>query len=515
MNALNPVLASGRTTQPPLLPPLLPSQRDSFDALKAAVAASPIVGMVGSPGMGRTTLLRHLAHERDGMFLDMYGVSRIVRNCAMDRSPEVVWNAIAEGLRHTGTVIFDGCLELASTSYSLGPGVGRGPYFRVLMPSLRESAIHEDHRLILGGNEVHFAEGALSVFGPATTWIEMERLRVEDYRELFERELGPQAASLDFSLLFRSAPMLDLYQLSFWINLLKGAPSLTTAEALSCLEREVLHSNLHIQEVEQLSFDSLPGSEHIAQALETHVVLPFEHKEKAAELGLKPKRGVLLYGPPGTGKTSIGRALAHRIAGRFFLIDGSFVTEPPNAFFAMVGAVVGEAKANAPSVLFIDDADVLFEIEHIAGLSRYLLSLLDGLESETAGNVCVMMTAMDARKVPEALLRSGRVELWLETRAPDEATRARILQRWMVSDMPDHESVDHAALAAQTEGFTPADLRRLAGDAKLLYAADVVAGATPRSAHDYLAAAVADLIALRTTMAEQLADDSLRTRTYA
>ena len=46
--------------------------------------------------------------------------------------------------------------------------------------------------------------------------------------------------------------------------------------------------------------------------------------------------------------------------------------------------------------------------------------MLDGLESKSAGRVCVMMTAMDVGNLPPALIRSGRIELWLEMRLPDE-----------------------------------------------------------------------------------------------
>jgi ATP-dependent 26S proteasome regulatory subunit len=52
--------------------------------------------------------------------------------------------------------------------------------------------------------------------------------------------------------------------------------------------------------------------------------------------------------------------------------------------------------------------------------------MLDGLESVSAERICVMMTAMEVSSLPAALVRSGRIELWLETRLPDEAARRTI-----------------------------------------------------------------------------------------
>jgi hypothetical protein len=34
-----------------------------------------------------------------------------------------------------------------------------------------------------------------------------------------------------------------------------------------------------------------------------------------------------------------------------------------------------------------------------------------------------MMTAMDVNQLPQALVRSGRIELWLETRLPAAESR--------------------------------------------------------------------------------------------
>ena len=79
----------------------------------------------------------------------------------------------------------------------------------------------------------------------------------------------------------------------------------------------------------------------------------------ATELGIKPKRGVLLAGPPGTGKTTVGRALAHRLKSKFFMIDGTFITGTQN-FYGRSHQVFESAKQNPPCIIFIDNSDVIF-----------------------------------------------------------------------------------------------------------------------------------------------------------
>ena len=57
----------------------------------------------------------------------------------------------------------------------------------------------------------------------------------------------------------------------------------------------------------------------------------------------------------------MGRALAHRLKGKFFLIDGTVVAGGSD-FYDDVGKVFEEAKRNAPAIIFIDDSDVIFEV---------------------------------------------------------------------------------------------------------------------------------------------------------
>jgi transitional endoplasmic reticulum ATPase len=191
----------------------------------------------------------------------------------------------------------------------------------------------------------------------------------------------------------------------------------------------------------------------------------------------------LLAGPPGTGKTTIGRALAHRLRGKFFLIDGTVIAGTPH-FYGQLHHVFEAAMRNAPSVVFIDDSDVIFEGQD-PGLYRYLLTMLDGLESESAGGVCLILTAMDVGSLPPALVRSGRVELWLETQLPDANARRAILDDLCAELPASMGSVDFEGLAQATEGLSGADLKRVVEDGKLLYAFDRAQNTTLRRANEY------------------------------
>jgi transitional endoplasmic reticulum ATPase len=251
-----------------------------------------------------------------------------------------------------------------------------------------------------------------------------------------------------------------------------------------------LASNVDLGEVQEVDLHELQGVDDVVRSLEIHIVLPLTDDTLTAELSLKPKRGVLLYGPPGSGKTTIGRALAHRLRGKFFLIDGTFISGTDN-FYARVHRVFEAAKDNSPSVIFIDDADAIFEDGEERGLYRYLLTMLDGLESEGSARVCVMMTAMNLNHLPPALVRSGRVELWLEMKLPDAAARQRILERHLLGLPAEVAACKVASIIEATEGFTGADMKRLVEDAKGLYAFARAQKAADREATDYFIEAAA------------------------
>ena len=101
-----------------------------------------------------------------------------------------------------------------------------------------------------------------------------------------------------------------------------------------------------------------------------------------------------------------------------------------------------------------------------------------------------MMTAMDVGNLPPALIRSGRVELWLEMTLPDDPARGAILGQ-LVSALPAAlRGPDLDRITAATEGFTGADLKRVVEDGKALYAYDRATKQPLEPITDYFVAAV-------------------------
>ena len=197
--------------------------------------------------------------------------------------------------------------------------------------------------------------------------------------------------------------------------------------------------------------------------------------KKFNELGARIPKGVLLVGPPGTGKTLLARAVAGEAGVPFFSISGSDFVE----MFVGVGAsrvrdLFGEAKKNAPAIIFIDEIDAVGR-QRGAGLGgghdereqtlNQLLVEMDGF-GENEG-VIVMAATNRPDILDKALLRPGRFDRQITVNYPDVKGREEILKVHS-RGKPLGPDVNLQTIAKSTAGFTGADLENLLNEAALL-----------------------------------------------
>jgi AAA+ superfamily predicted ATPase len=487
--------AGGKTTKEAEPMQLSPVQQQTFDHLRNAVPLFNFLGVLGGPGAGKTAVLRALHAAVGGKYL----TARDYLDALRPEHPLALEETLEQLVRHalqSHDCVFIDDLSLPANVMS---GCGAYPRTGLLAVALKAlTACAEEARKKL----IFAADYAVQPLEQMGFVAHIPPFTPADYEFLNRVYLGPDLTGrLDHAKIHRFASNLNGYHLKTVGALLRQDENLDTERYIDYLLSQRLASNVDLQEVQRVTLDDLKGVDEVIRSLETHIILPLENDALAAELQLKPKRGVLLVGPPGTGKTTVGRALAHRLRSKFFLIDGTVISGT-QSFYGQVHWIFENAKRNAPSIVFVDDSDAIFESGEELGLYRYLLTLLDGLESASAGRVCVMMTAMDVAHLPPALIRSGRIELWLEMRLPDESARRAILTQVLNGAAPAVREVDYSRLAAATDGFTGADLKRLIEDGKNLLAYDRAREEPVRRATDYFLDAIEGVRANKTRYAE-------------
>jgi ATP-dependent metalloprotease len=191
-------------------------------------------------------------------------------------------------------------------------------------------------------------------------------------------------------------------------------------------------------------------------------------------LGLIPwsdvDAGVLISGPPGVGKTLFAGALANT-CGVPLVVGSVSRWQEAGALddhLKAMRASFAEAKAKAPSILFIDEIDTFGSRgsrDRNDGYFRFvmgaLLELLDGFERREG--VVVVGACNFPERLDSAIRRAGRLDRHMEVGLPDADSRLAILRlhSGVTLDFDEAEQFEFAS-----DGLSGADIEQLVRDAR-------------------------------------------------
>jgi transitional endoplasmic reticulum ATPase len=214
------------------------------------------------------------------------------------------------------------------------------------------------------------------------------------------------------------------------------------------------------------TYDDIGGQRDVTEKIRELVELPLRNPNVFKHLGVEPPKGVLVHGPPGTGKTLLAKAVANESGAYFISIGASHL--PAHEAERRLREVFSEAEQHAPSIIFIDEIDVIapkreesFNPDDRRTVGA-LLELMDGMKER--GQVIVMAATNRPNALDPALRRPGRFDREIEIPIPNEEGRLEILQihaRYMPLDV----DVDMKKLAESTPGYSGADVKLLCTEA--------------------------------------------------
>ncbi len=220
---------------------------------------------------------------------------------------------------------------------------------------------------------------------------------------------------------------------------------------------------------ETVTLSDVGGLDDVKRRLEESFLAPMRNADVARAFGKSLRGGLLLYGPPGCGKTFLARAVAGELGATFMSVSmtdviGAYMGETQKN----LKRVFDEARAQAPTVLFIDEIDSIgirrgaLSGGGAAWLRQMVNELLLQLDSMSGDNdgLYVLAATNNPWDLDEALLRPGRLDRSILVSPPDAVARASIL-RHHLKDRP-IAGIDVGHLAAVTDGFSGADLEHVA-----------------------------------------------------
>ncbi|OGM27071.1 cell division protein FtsH [Candidatus Woesebacteria bacterium RIFCSPHIGHO2_02_FULL_38_9] len=225
-----------------------------------------------------------------------------------------------------------------------------------------------------------------------------------------------------------------------------------------------------------VTFADVAGVDEAKKELE-EIVDFLKNPAKYLRLGARTPKGVLLFGPSGVGKTLLARSVAGEAGVPFFSMAGSeFMEMLVGVGASRVRDLFAQAKASAPSIIFIDEIDAIGRQrgrgfvgghdEREQTLNQILVEM-DGFTPND--NVVVLAATNRGDLLDPALLRPGRFDRRVVLDMPDKEGREAIL-KIHARGKKLSKDINWTRVADRTVGFSGADLENMLNEAAILAA---------------------------------------------
>jgi SpoVK/Ycf46/Vps4 family AAA+-type ATPase len=433
--------------------------------------------LYGPPGTGKTLLAKTIAKVSGVHFIEL--AINDLKGAHVGESGRLVQQRWAEARSaENGCVIFlDECDGILRDANGAGSDSFISEVVNSVLPQL-DGTSKTGHILFIG----------------ATNHLDVLDRRIRDRLKAVEIALPDEAARAaifrtEYAKLFQAEPSAEAQQVvaknsaGFGgrkiANLVKDLPS-TGVQDLTVLQP--LLAAVRIGQGDAMApkaapskatWDSLVLNEAFKKDLQNTCKM-LQNIDVVKQTGIDLPRGLLLYGPPGTGKTEVARTLANMSGLAFFAagpadLKAQYVGQSAK----LVREKFEQARAAAPSILFIDEIDAVAarrdgEAGEQDGFTREivaeLLVQLDGVRN-FEGTVFLVAATNFMEKIDGAVL--SRLSEKKEVPLPELASREKMMKEFL-QGKPCNFDVDHISrtVAERTEGVSGRTLRSVVSDAQ-------------------------------------------------
>ena len=209
------------------------------------------------------------------------------------------------------------------------------------------------------------------------------------------------------------------------------------------------------------NFEEIVGYEEIKRELRIisdMLINPDIYKKFGAGLN----DGLVLCGKPGTGKTTLANCLIASTGRKAYVCrkkasDGEFIKSISDTF--------EEAKLHVPSIVLLDDLDKFSDQEEKYDAEEFV-TVQSCIDEIRGADVFVIATVNNKSKIPDSLLRAGRLGKRLNIRLPRKDEAAEIIKHYTAKSSL-FDKLDEESIARMLEGESCATLESVINNATI------------------------------------------------